>query len=41
MKVVSIERSKSGDADASWSCKKRAGPILLGAVTVVSPPEAL
>jgi hypothetical protein len=39
--VVSIERSRSGDADASWSCRKRAGSILLGAVTVVSPSEAL
>jgi hypothetical protein len=41
MNVVSIERSRSGDADASWSCRKRAGSILLGAVTVVSPSEAL
>jgi hypothetical protein len=39
--VVSIERSKSGDADASWSCRKLTGSILLGAVTVVSPSEAL
>jgi hypothetical protein len=35
MNVVSIERSRSGDADASWSWRKRAGSILLGAVTVV------
>jgi hypothetical protein len=26
--VVSIERSRSGDADASWSCSMRAGSIL-------------
>jgi hypothetical protein len=30
--VDSIERSKSGDADASCSCKNRAGSILDGAV---------
>jgi hypothetical protein len=30
--MVSIERSRSGDAEASWSCRKRAGSILLGAV---------
>src|SRR5580704_17463841 len=29
--VVSIERSRSKDADASWSCRKRAGSMLLGA----------
>ena len=34
MNVVSIERSRSGDADSSWSCRKRAGSILLGAVIV-------
>jgi hypothetical protein len=39
--VVSIERSRSGDADASWSCRNRAGSILLGAVIVMSPSEAL
>jgi hypothetical protein len=38
--VVSIERSRSGDADA-WSCRKRAGSILLGAVAAESPSEAL
>jgi hypothetical protein len=31
MKVVSVERSRSGDADFSWSCGNRAGPILVGA----------
>jgi hypothetical protein len=41
MKAVSIERSRSGDADASWSCRKRAGSILLGAVTAMSPSEGL
>src|SRR4029077_16657716 len=41
MNVAGIERSRSGDADDSWSCRKRAGSILLGAVTVVSPSEAL
>jgi hypothetical protein len=41
MNAVSIERSKSGDADSSWSCRNRAGSILLGAVIVMSPAEAL
>jgi hypothetical protein len=30
--VVNIERSRSSDADASWSCRKRAGSTLFGAV---------
>jgi hypothetical protein len=32
MNVLSIERSRSGDADSSCSCRNRAGPVLLGAV---------
>jgi hypothetical protein len=28
MNEVSSDRSRSGDADASWSCRKRAGSIL-------------
>ena len=32
MNVVSIERSRSGDADPSCSCRNRAGSILQGAV---------
>ncbi len=32
MKVVSIERSRSGEAEARCSCRKQAGSILLGAV---------
>jgi hypothetical protein len=26
---VSSDRSRSGDADSSWSCRKRAGSILV------------
>jgi hypothetical protein len=32
MNVVNIERSRSGDADPSCSCRNRAGSILEGAV---------
>ncbi len=39
--VVTIARSRSGDPDSSWSRRKRAGSILLGAVIVMSPSEAL
>jgi hypothetical protein len=41
MNVVSIERSRSGAADSSRSCRNRAGSILLGAVIVMSSSEAL
>jgi hypothetical protein len=32
MNMVSIERSRSGEAEARCSCKNWAGSILLGAV---------
>jgi hypothetical protein len=32
MNVLSIERNRSGEAEARCSCRKREGSILLGAV---------
>ena len=38
--VVSSDRSRSGDADATWSCRKRAGSILGFCGHRVVPPRA-